>query len=108
LNNKENSNLNSKSNLLITQQSLSSSGTDGSKTDLNTGNNNNNNNNNSSNRLQFTLSNNNSQNNSTLMHSNLFDIQQMSNFTPYSYQITSMNESKAKQLCKKRPYDVIW
>ncbi len=28
--------------------------------------------------------------------------------SPSSHQITSMNESKAKQICKKRPIDVIW
>ena len=31
-----------------------------------------------------------------------------SSTTTTSHQIVSMNESKAKQICKKRPLDVIW
>ena len=83
---------------LVPQQSVSSSGTDGSKTDLNNGKYNKG----QDNRLSFlplgsvavTFDLN---NNSTQPHS-----------TPLSHQVTSINESKAKQVCKKRAHDVIW
>jgi hypothetical protein len=32
----------------------------------------------------------------------------LANTIPYSYQVISLNESKAKGECKKRPMDVIW
>ncbi len=71
---------------VVAQQSVSSSGTDGgSKTDLmNT-------------KVIKTTENN--------LLVNLPSEPQ--NQSPYSHQVTSMNESKAKQVCKKRPLDVI-
>ncbi len=75
---------------LIQQQSVSSSGTEGSKSDLN--------NTKIHNIMQPNVS-----KNQLLDHQNLAN-----NQSPFSHQITSMNESKAKQTCKKRPFDVIW
>ncbi len=65
---------------IVTQQSVSSSGTDGSKSDL----------------MNLKPKN------------DLPSIQssEQSN-SPFSHQVTSMNESKAKQVCKKRPLEVI-
>lgn len=89
-------------NQLITQQSLSSSGTDGSKFDLNIKN------------KSLTESSSQIQTNKFLNHysylvpSQINENQYQSNNMPFSYQIISLNESKAKQLCKKRPIDVIW
>lgn len=65
---------------LVPQQSISSSGTDGSKTDL--------------------------MNIKPRNEVPVFSPEHCYN-TPVSYQVTSMNESKAKQVCKKRPLDVI-
>lgn len=65
---------------LVPQQSLSSSGTDGSKTDL------------------INLK---PKNDTVYIQSG-----EQSN-APLSHQVTSMNESKAKQVCKKRPFEVI-
>ncbi|CAF0890793.1 unnamed protein product [Brachionus calyciflorus] len=78
-------------NQLVTQQSLSSgSGTDGSKYDLS---------------VKYKLS---SFTESNYQLQNQHIQQQLGhNETPLSYQITSLNESKAKQLCKKRPLDVV-
>ena len=97
---------------LVPQQSISSSGTDGSKTDLRTlhlrf----------KSNELIYSPTNIGShpqQNNQQQLHVGAtsmgvtFDSQYQSTSTPYSYQVTSMNESKAKQICKKRATDAIW
>jgi phosphatidylinositol phospholipase C epsilon len=65
---------------LVPQQSISSSGTDGSKTDL----------------INIKPKN----------EAAVFSPEHCYN-VPASYQVTSMNESKAKQVCKKRPLDVI-
>ena len=85
---------------LVTQPSISSSGTDGSKTDLNV-----------KQQLRY--------NDSYMFQSNVqnqtlqssvgvtFDFTNQ-NSVPYSYQVSSMNETKAKQISKKRPIDVIW
>lgn len=88
---------------LITQQSVSSSGTDGSKTDLNNI------------KLRYNdscLFNNNSYQQQSVLQSSVgvtFDFSnQNTNSIPFSYQVTSMNETKAKQISKKRPMDVIW
>ncbi len=71
---------------IVAQQSISSSGTDGgSKTDLMT----NKVNKPNDNQLYINLS------------------SEPVNQSPFSHQVTSMNESKAKQVCKKRPVDVI-
>lgn len=67
---------------LVPQQSISSSGTDGSKTDL----------------MNI------KPRNETVA---VFSTSEHSNNAPLSYQVTSMNESKAKQVCKRRPLDVI-
>ena len=76
---------------LIAQQSISSSGTDGSKTDLN---------------MKFIYSNSNQPQSSVGV---TFDFSNQNfNSIPLSYQVTSMNETKAKQISKKRPLDVIW
>ena len=75
---------------LIQQQSVSSSGTEGSKSDLNNI------------KIQNIMQPNTSKN-QLLDHQN-----QTNNQPPFSHQITSMNESKAKQICKKRSCDVIW
>ena len=74
--NKSRSNVNYQ---LIPQHSVSSSGTDGSKTDLF----------NLKPRIDLTLVSNDQSN------------------SPLSHQVTSMNESKAKQVCKKRPLEAI-
>jgi len=68
---------------LTAQPSISSSGTDESKTDLN-----------NTLKQQMLLN----QPNNNLDHQ--FNV-------PFSYQVTSMNETKAKQICKKRPCDTI-
>lgn len=92
-------------NKLITEQSLSSSGTDGSKYDLNTQ------------HKNFTESSSQIQPsqfyqsvfaNGNFLKSHISENQYQSNYSPFSYQIVSLNESKAKQLCKKRAIDVIW
>ena len=73
----------SKSNIhpqLLPQYSISSSGTDGSRPDLL----------NLKPRIDLSLINNDQSN------------------SPLSHQVTSMNESKAKQVCKKRPLEAIW
>lgn len=93
-------------NQLVPQPSISSSGTDGSKTDLMNINTN-------STKLarqlpdiSFTLSTNDAlfvnQSNSIVSYTVC-----TSGTTPSSYQIMSINESKAKQICKKRPIDMI-
>ena len=96
---------------LVPQQSISSSGTDESKTDLR----------NlhlrfKSNELIYsptTIGSHQQQGNQQLhvgatSMGVTFDSQYQNTSTPYSYQVTSMNESKAKQICKKRATDVIW
>ncbi len=77
----------SKAPSLIPQQSISSSGTDGggSKTDL------------MNLRANYNFNNGISSGLSA----------EQNTLTPFSHQVTSMNESKAKQVCKKRPLDVI-
>ena len=86
--------INSSHAQLVPQQSVSSSGTDGSKTDLNA-------------RFKSQDIRVNSQPQSTVgitFESN----NNQPHYTPLSHQVTSINESKAKQVCKKRPHDVIW
>lgn len=84
---------------LVPQQSISSSGTDGSKTDLN-------NLNKSGIQLppvgfsQTTAA-------TAVPINNELHHFSISYSVPYSYQVISMNESKAKQMCKKRAPDVI-
>lgn len=109
---------------LMPQPSISSSGTDGSKTDLrNTGGKTKNDNisqqhvnstylsashpsqyfntySTSANYGQYNLG--------TLSMGVTLDSQYQYSLTPLSYQVTSLNESKAKQICKKRPIDVMW
>ncbi|RNA08823.1 1-phosphatidylinositol 4-5-bisphosphate phosphodiesterase epsilon-1-like, partial [Brachionus plicatilis] len=101
LNNLNNSRIFHNQNQLVTQPSLSSSGTDGSKYDIK--------------YKSFTESSSQIQHNqlshiqnSTFLTSQVSENQNQSNGSPCSYQIVSLNESKAKQLCKKRPIDVIW
>lgn len=98
-------NLNFNQNKLITEESLSSSGTDGSKYDLNIK------------HKIFTERCSQIQSgqfypsifqNGNYLKSHISENQYQSNNIPYSYQIISLNESKAKQLCKKRAMDVIW
>lgn len=105
-NNLTNSSIKANKNKLSTQQSLSSSGTDGSKTDLINLN------------LKFrsneittmSMSSSQHQPQQTTSMGVTFDFAYSSSgsSTPYSHQVTSMNESKAKQVCKKRAIDVIW
>lgn len=76
-------------NQLINQLSVSSS--DGSKTDVN----------------QFKLRMSNLENAPNGGQQQQQQQQGENALVPYSHQITSLNESKAKQLCKKRPTDVI-
>jgi len=110
---------------LIPQPSISSSGTDGSKTDLR----------NTSGKLKNDTTQPQHHLNSTYLSAShpsqyfgtyptsgyagqynlgtlsmgvTLDSQYQYSFTPLSYQVTSLNESKAKQICKKRPVDVMW
>jgi hypothetical protein len=110
---------------LIPQPSISSSGTDGSKTDLR----------NTSGKLKHDTAQPQQHLNSTYLSAShpsqyfgtyptsgyagqynlgtlsmgvTLDSQYQYSFTPLSYQVTSLNESKAKQICKKRPVDVMW
>ncbi len=80
---------------LVTQPSISSSGTDGSKTDLIAQ---------SIKKLDYASNNNQHQGVSS---NNQAGFEGTPAVVPYSHQITSINESKAKQLCKKRPTDCI-
>jgi hypothetical protein len=86
-------------NALVTQPSINSSGTDGSKTDLIAAHNV------KKSDAMISTSSNQQQGNTNISSQLGFDY--ASTAVPYSHQITSMNESKAKQLCKKRPVDSI-
>lgn len=96
-----NSTTKSSEHQLITQPSISSSGTDGSKTDLN-----------AKQHMRYNESyifqQGNVQNQPLQSSVGVtFDFTNQ-NSVPYSYQVSSMNETKAKQISKKRPIDVIW